>query len=262
MIEFLKWTAWRMIPPSAYGLFHLSFLIGGLSICILIAFLLRKISDKSLDKILFGVGLFLAITEVYKQLFYTYVIGNGEYQWWIFPFQLCSVPMYLCLIIPFIKEGKIKKSFYLFLSTYNLLGGFVSMFEPSGLSHEYWTLTLHAYIWHLLLVFVGFLKIFKKKGARNLENDMTLSVITFAILCLIAQIINIIFKDTGLKMFYISPFNPTPIILFKTIEACMGWFVNMIVYCTALTLGAGLFALMSIGIRKLYKKEKIKRNLS
>ena len=96
--------------------------------------------------------------------FYTYIIGDGQYQWWIFPFQLCSVPMYLCLIIPFIKEGKIKKSFYLFLSTYNLLGGFVAMFEPSGLSHSYWTLTLHAYIWHLLLVFIGFLIIFNKKG--------------------------------------------------------------------------------------------------
>ena len=164
MINFLKWSAWEMIPPKAYETFHLSFLIGGILTCILLGFLCRNLSQKKLDIILFIVGLILVISEVYKQLFYTYIIGDGQYQWWIFPFQLCSVPMYLCLVIPFIKEGKIKKSFYLFLSTYNLLGGFVSMFEPSGLSHSYWTLTLHAYIWHLLLVFIGFLIIFNKKG--------------------------------------------------------------------------------------------------
>lgn len=48
-------------------------------------------------RILLGVGLFLMFCEGYKLLFYYYVIGHGSFQWWVFPFQLCSIPMYLCV---------------------------------------------------------------------------------------------------------------------------------------------------------------------
>lgn len=48
-------------------------------------------------RILLGVGLFLMFCEGYKLLFYYYVIGHGSFQWWVFPFLLCSIPMYLCV---------------------------------------------------------------------------------------------------------------------------------------------------------------------
>ena len=152
--------------------------------------------------------------------------------------------MYLCLIIPFIKNESIKRPLYMFLCTYNLLGGFVAMFEPSGLSHEYWTLTLHAYIWHLLLVFVGFYIIASGRGAKTPLEDFYKSFVVFFFLCVVAQIINIVFRDTGLKMFYISPYNPTPIIIFKSIEERFGWAFNMIVYCTTLSIGAYVFNIL------------------
>ena len=34
----------------------------------------------------------------------------------------------------------------------------------------------------------------------------------------------------------------------------MGWFTNMIIYCTALTIGATLFGLLSITINKIRYK--------
>ena len=95
MYELMQLTAWGMEKPKAYGAFHLVFMIGGLFLCVLFAFLLRKASDKANKIIIFSCGAFLAVCEVYKQLFYTFYIGEGSYQWWIFPFQLCSVPMYL-----------------------------------------------------------------------------------------------------------------------------------------------------------------------
>ena len=51
------------------------------------------------DSLLFLCGLILALTEVYKQLFIYYIENNGRYDWWYFPFQLCSIPMYLGLLI-------------------------------------------------------------------------------------------------------------------------------------------------------------------
>ena len=48
-------------------------------------------------------GLVLTLSEVFKQFFCYYVIADGTYHWGEFPFQLCSIPMYLCLIVPWLK---------------------------------------------------------------------------------------------------------------------------------------------------------------
>ena len=162
MAAFSKWldsfftaTAWEMTPPAAYGPFHLTFTFVGFALCAFLAWKLRHISEKGNRIVLLTCGIFLMVTEVYKQLFYYYHIGNNSYQWWIFPFQLCSVPMYLCVIAALIKPGKVQKGMYNFMTSFNLLGGLMAFIEPSGIVHPYWTLTLHAFIWHMTLVFIG-----------------------------------------------------------------------------------------------------------
>ena len=255
MEKIVRAIAWPMEKPQTFGAFHLSFLIGGVALCILLAFLLRNTSEKANKILLFSIGIFLVVCEVLKQFFYYYVIGNGSYQWWIFPFQLCSVPMYLLLFVPFIKNKKVQGWFYNFLATYNLVGGFVSMIEQSGLSHPYWFLTMHAYIWHLMLVFIGFYLVGSKRACKSFK-DLIPAIIVFVCLCGVAQIINIIFREHHLAMFYISPFQPTPLFIFNSIEAKIGWVGNMIVYMIALTLGAFIFLSVFMGGRKLLAKRK------
>ena len=254
MVEFLQSTAWPMTKPETFGAFHLTFFFVGITVSVLLAILLRKTNEKQNKILLLSLGAFLAVCEVYKHLFYTYVIGGGNYQWWIFPFQLCSVPMYLLLIVPFLKEGKVKNALYTFLATYNMLGGFISMIEQSGLSHPYVTLTLHAYIWHLMLVFVGLYLVISGRAGKSLKEYVP-ALIVFGVMCLIAQSINVIFQEHHLAMFDISPFQRTPLIVFKQIEEATNWFVNMIVYCFALSLGAFLFLLAHVNIRKLVTKK-------
>ena len=141
MEKFFELTAWTMTPPATFGTFHILWLVFGLGGSVLLAWLLRKSSEKQ-NKIIFLVmGIFLIITEIYKQLFYYYIIGGNTL--WIFPFQLCSVPMYMCFFVPFIKNKKVQTAFYAFLMIFNLFGGFISLIEISGLVHTYWTLTIH-----------------------------------------------------------------------------------------------------------------------
>ena len=118
---FMTWTAWSMEKPPAYGLFHLSFAFIGFALSLFFAWKLRNLSDKANRILLLCCGGFLVITEIYKQLFYYYYIGNHSYQWWIFPFQMCSIPMYLCIIAPMLKPGKVQKAMYDFMMIYNLL---------------------------------------------------------------------------------------------------------------------------------------------
>lgn len=266
MYDFFAFTAWQMTPPENYGPFHLCFLIFGMAACVALAWLFRKSTEKQNKIILLSVGAFLLISEIYKQLFYTFYLGGGSYQWWIFPFQLCSVPMYICLVVPFVRSERVRGYFYTFLATYNLLGGFVAMFEQSGLSHKYITLTLHAYLWHLLLVFVGFYLIASGRAAKRIRDYLP-AIGVFAGLCIIAQTINISFHhakwlelvpaDQDLKMFYISPYYTTPLIVFKQIEQACGWIANAFIYCFALTLGGFVFLIAGLLIKgRLGRKAK------
>lgn len=214
----LSYTAWTMSKFKSYGLIHISLFLSGLLISFVIAYYLRYSSEAKVDKILFKCGLFLLISEIYKQIFYTFYIDNGSYPYWIFPFQLCSVPMYLCLILPLMKNHKIKEMIYNFMASYNLMGGFVSFLEPSGLIHEYVTLTIHAFIWHMMLIFIGLLIIFTKQGAKDI-HDYPKAITTYLSLCLIAFIINLFFykRSNGtINMFFIGPANSS-IIIFKDI---------------------------------------------
>jgi hypothetical protein len=238
MENFIASTAIKMTPIKPYGLFHLSFFIIGLLLSIYIAIKLKKLSIKKLNNLLFILGIILTIFELYKQLFYTFYIGKGSYQWWIFPFQLCSMPMYFCLILPFIKKPKVYNAIMSFLVSYNLLGGFVAFLEPSGLIHPYLFLTIHAFSWHMLVVFIGLLVGFNQNIKYKLK-DFINNFYLFVILCLIAFGINLIIRN-GINMFFVGP-EISPIIVFKNISLKYGWFINDLLYIMAMSIGAFIF---------------------
>ena len=248
-----------MEKPAAYGAFHLTFTFVGLAVCIVAAYLLRNVGEKGNRITLISVGAFLAITEIYKQLFYYYHMGQGSYQWWIFPFQLCSVPMYLCIIAPLLKGGKIQSGMYNFMTTFNLLGGIMAFVEPSGIVHEHWTLTFHAFVWHILLIFVGFYLIASGRFAKT-GKDFTYAIYTFLGLCVIAFCINLVFWKVSagdINMFYVGPKN-SPLLVFKTISEKFGWYISTILYIPAVCLGAYIIYLPAHFYAK--KKGLIKQN--
>ena len=237
--KFIRATAWEMEKPAAYGAFHLIFTFVGLAAVIGAAYLLRRTEKKANRTVLLSVGIFLILTEVYKHLFYYYVMGNGDYPWWIFPFQLCSIPMYFCIIAPLLPEGKLQRALYSFMGSFNLLGGLMAFIEPSGIVHGHWTLTLHAFVWHMLLIFVGvYLLACGRAGSE--KKDYLHSVYVFLCLCAVAFLLNVVIgklTGEGINMFYVGPQN-SPLAVFKTISERFGWYVSTALYIPAVCLGA------------------------
>jgi uncharacterized membrane protein YwaF len=254
--KLLEATAWEMNPPPAYGVFHLSFTFIGVFICILFARKLRNLSERGHKIVLGSVGGFLALTEIYKQLFYCFYMSNNTYVWWIFPFQLCSVPMYLCIIAIFLKPGPVRNGVYGFMTTYNLLGGIMAFIEPSGITHGYWTLTLHAYIWHMLLIFIGVYLIMSEHFAKT-RKDYFHATLTFLALCAVAFTINVIFWNASegtINMFFVGPKNSS-LAVFKDIAQNFGWYVSTALYIPTVMLGAFLVYLPA----HIYAKKKAKK---
>jgi len=237
----MEQTAWAMTPPAAYGVFHLSFTFIGIAACCGLAWKCKNLGEKGNRRLLLGMGIFLILTEVYKQLFYYYYIGNQAYQWWIFPFQLCSIPMYLCVIAPWVKSRKIQQALYDFMLVYNLLGVLMAFIEPSGIIHEYLTLTLHAFIWHMTLIFIGFYLGISGRAGRENHNYINATKI-FLILCVMAFCINLIFRrisDGSINMFFVGPSN-SPLVIFSSISEHFGWWLSTLLYIPVVSLGAFL----------------------
>lgn len=259
---FFQSVAWPMEPFKAYGAFHILYTFIGFAVCALVAWKLRKASDRTMGGILFGVGVVLALSEVFKQFFCYYVIENNTYHWGEFPFQLCSVPLYLCLIAPLLKPGNVQRALYSFMVLYNLLGGAIAFAEPSGLFHDHWFLTMHSCIWHMLLVLVGLLLCFSKRGGCT-QKDYKAATGTFIVLCGIAFILNCIVQfglGEHMNMFFVGPGN-SPIIVFKQFSQWFGWYVNTPIYIFAVCLGAYLIFLLIYGIQNKAlpwrKKQKV-----
>lgn len=243
---FFESVAWPMVPPPAYGAFHILFTLTGFALCGFSAWKLRHVSDRAAGRILFLCGLVLSVSEVFKQLFCYYVIADNAYHWGEFPFQLCSIPMYMCLFVPFLRPGSFRRAMCSFMVLYNLLGGAISFAEPSGLFHEHLFLTVHSCVWHMLLVFVGlFLGMSDRGGTR--KGDYPAATLTFLTLCGVAFGLNC-FVQLGLgeamNMFFVGP-GDSPIIVFKQFSQWFGWYINTPIYIAAVCLGAYLlFALI------------------
>ncbi len=250
-------TAWEMEVAPAYGLLHLGFMIPGFVLSFFLAWKLRNLDDRKNRRLILGIGIFLLVCEVYKQLMYEVVIEPEVlYHWGNFPFHLCSIPMYLCLLIPALKPGNVQRALYGFLATFNLLSGFIAFFEPSGLLHNYWTITFHSLIWHMVLVFLGAYVAFSGRGCIT-NRDFLHTCGVFGGLCLVAFAFNFGFQELSeqqLHAFFLGPAH-SPIIVFSTISQMFGWPVCSVLYILCVCAGAYLIHIAMQWIRaKLLKK--------
>ena len=95
-------TAWPMEMQAPGSAFHLLLSLAGIACAVSAAMFLAGRKNLRPENVLFSCGLLLAFFELYKQGFLYFVVNGRCYNWWYFPFQLCSIPMYLCLAYPFV----------------------------------------------------------------------------------------------------------------------------------------------------------------
>lgn len=231
-----------MERPRAWGVFHASFFFIGIPLALLAAFALRKISQKSEKRLFLTIGILLILSEIFKQLAFTAI--EGAYRFDLIPFQLCSVPMYLCIAMPLIPEGRLSRAMRTFIATFGLMGGIASYIAPGTMCREWLELTLHSFLWHLVLIFLGSY-IFFSQNTKMRKGDFVCAELLYLSLCAIAFVINLICINTqgiDVNMFYIGP-KPSTLPICRDITARFGVGVNSIIYVTALSICAFLIHL-------------------
>ncbi|MDO4313083.1 MAG: YwaF family protein [Eubacteriales bacterium] len=203
-------------------------------------------------------GILMLVSEIWKQWTLTFILNHGSYSWWHFPFQLCSIPMYVCLAIGVLNSPRIRKHspfldvhadricslLMAFLMDFGMLGGIFTFFDTSGMHYDYLPLTIHSFAWHILLIFIGCFTGLNPK-ADHTWRGFCFSTALYLICCLAATIFNLLFYQFGvINMFYISPHYYMHQKVFHYITDTFGNGYGIAAYITASVIGGGLFHLM------------------
>ena len=236
-----------MDAPRMYGAFHIAAVLIVLILAVIGASTLKH---RSTVKVLSICGWILVAMEVYKQLFLYYIVNNGAYDWWYFPFQLCSVPMYMCILLPLLHKAGVNSSLT-FLATYTFVGAAAALAVPEDFMRSYVTLTLHGFIWHGILLFICLTVVFSGMADLSLRGFGRATAL-FLGLCVIAVLINIVTEpimasaySQGLvpnqyaAMFYLNPFHLSPQPIVGTVQKSAGIPLGLALYVLTITLSAG-----------------------
>lgn len=249
IITFLQF---KMETPTPYGWFHL---LSVLLIILLIVFLaVKKFKTK---RVLFVLSVIMLLFEVYKQLSFSFDGEKWEYQWYAFPFQFCSTPMYIAFIASLVKNKKVESCLYSFLATFGTVAGIAVMAYPVTVFIPEVLIDVQTMVHHGFMIVIGLTLLIN--GDVKLSYKTALKgLIVFAILVAIAVIVNVITYhvnfEGGLEFFYISPYHTPEIPVFDIIHGKVWYPIFLFLYLFAFTLG-GLIPVYSVKlIKKLIKK--------
>lgn len=247
--------------PSSYGVFHIG--------CILISFLIllylikrkEKNHEKSLKKILIIYGFGSLILEVLKQIIWSFNYENGvvtwDYQWYAFPFQLCTTPIFISIICVFLNKTKLRDKLLSYMAFFTILGGIATAFYPETCFVRTLLVDIHTMYLHFgsLIVSIYLLNKEININFKSLINGYKI----FIVFVVIAQILNITIYKSGIlldetfNMFYISPYFESSLPIYNIIQANTPYLVFLLFYLVTIFIGG----LIVFGISKIFNKKSI-----
>ena len=236
--------SWRIEGLGPYGFLHILFIILTIVSSIILCKISKSHDDKQVVKTVFIIGLIFLVLELYKQLFYnTFSDGLKSYNWSMFPFQLCSTPMYLCLLSIFFKEN-IRKSIYSFLAFFGFVAGLTVMIFPETVIIDEVTISIQSLLWHGLQCVLGCYLIKTQNYGENI-SEIKHGIFWFIGLLFAAIVMNYTFEvcktiyniDGYFNLFYISPYYECNVVILKDIWNATNYHFALLCYIIGVILG-------------------------
>lgn len=240
----LELTAHEMKQPPMFGGFH----IGAAVLAVLIPYALaRKFPPGSRAQAvrrLSVCGWILVLMEIYKQLFLYVIVNDMQYNFWYFPFQLCSIAMYLCILLPVLSRAA-QNTVLTFLFDFSLPGALLALVFPEDFLRTYVSLTLHGFIWHGMLVYIA-LTVWYIGLFRHSWQAYFRAAGLYLVLAGCAIGLNVLFQpyaEPGAQpnLFYLSPYMKTGQFFFRDIAERFGILPEMVIYVSLYLLLAAAF---------------------
>lgn len=251
-----------METPLPYGWFHLLWFALSFLALIPLCRYPKNPSDAHVRRVVWITALVVAVLEVYKQINYTFSYENGiaaDYQWYAFPFQFCSTPMYVGLLAGIIKKGKVHESLCAYLATYAMFAGLSVMVYPTSVFISTIGINIQTMICHGSMITVGIYLFYS--GYVPLKHKTILKALpVFAVNVGIAVVLNEIAHVTGLleretfNMFFVSPYCEPHLPVYSLVQRLVPFPICLLVYIMGFTAAAYLVLLIAMGVAALGRK--------
>lgn len=273
--KFMSILQYEWKSPTLYGWKHLLFLaimIGGI---VIVCLTCKKLTEKQFRIIMIAFGSVLMVLEIFKQLVFAYKADTNtwEYDWKQFPFQFCSVPMYVMFLIGVLKDCRFRDYLCSFIATFGLFAGLAVMAFPSTVLSDIIFRFCQSMIHHSSMV-VGATVVIVSKRVKFEHKTILKAMAVFATVMGIAVIMNIVFHLSGntasFNMFYIGPYDSCDIPVFQQIGNALnidanylhlGNFVFILIYFLAFSLAGYLILLLLMLLNKISSSKCIKKEI-
>lgn len=257
----------KMEEPELFGWFHITFLLLSFIAAAILCLLHKNATQERVRNIVLGVAVAVIILEVYKQINYSFSYADGnvafQYQWYAFPWQFCSMPMYVGFLAGIFRKGRIHDSLCAFLATYAMFAGLCVMFYPETVFIDTIGINIQTMICHGSMITVGIYLLYS--GYVKLEHKTILKAIPiFIVSVLTAVILNEIAFQSGLlndhefNMFFISPHCEPSLPIYSLVQNAVPYPWCLIIYVSVFTLAAYLILLVAMGIKYLVKNKSLR----
>lgn len=263
MESFLRILDWPMEEPALYGWYHLLWLV----IPFAAAWLLCRMHRRSKDpgryerRVVFGTALVVAVFEVLHQINYNLVWKDGgvclDLEWYAFPFQFCSTPMYTGLLTGVFKRGRIHDALCAYLATYAVFAGACVMVYPGDVYTGTILTNVQTMICHSSMLTIGVFLYYTGHVKRE-HRTILRAIPVFAVYVCIAMLLNEIAHGSGLleaghtfNMFFISPYCEPSLPVYSLVQAVVPYPFCLIIYLVCFSLAAYLMLLGAMGIARL-----------
>lgn len=257
----------KMETPTFYGWFHCMFIAIFVTLCVLSVVLAKKHrTEKSFKIVVWVCWAVMFLFEVYKQLIYSFRLKNGvptwDYQWYAFPYQLCSTPLYVLPIIGCLKPGRVRDALMSYISTFAFFGGFVVFAYPGDVFTSTIGINIQSMVHHGLQLVTGIYFVAYNREKINFKYYLK-AVYVFVVAISVAILLNAIvpnFTTDTFNMFYISPKFPCTLPLLSLIYPKVHYIVFLLMYILGFCLAAFIIHLIYMLCTGNFKKKRIQND--
>ncbi len=239
LLLFLQRT---METPESYGAFHLLSVAIVIGLTVLLCLKLRDADEKTVRRLLLAAWILMVVLELYKQLVYTFDVTDagtvaGDFQWYAFPFQFCSTPLYVLPFVIFLREGHLRDATIAFLCTFSLFGGLAVMIYPNDVFISTIGINIQTMVHHGAQVVLGIFLAAHNRRRLSLSHFLG-AVPVFTILVSVAMILNVLVHNVLLavgntetfNMFFVSPYHPCTLPVLSNVYELVPYPVFLFIY--------------------------------
>lgn len=254
---------WPMEQPTMYGWYHLLWLVIPFAVAWLLCRHYKRVRQPEIQvrRVVFYTAALVASFEVLKQINFDLVWEDDDLQWdmqwYAFPFQFCSTPMYAGLLTGVFRKGRIHNSLCAYLATYAVFGGLCVMLYPVTVFTGTLIINVQTMVCHASMLTIGIYLFYT--GHVKMEHKTILKAMpVFGAFVAIAMLLNEAAYRSGLlaaghefNMFFISPYCEPSLPVYSLVQVAVTYPWCLILYVLVFSLAAYVVLLTAMGISRL-----------